>query len=146
MHTELKLEGREAVSQTVPQIPTTPPDEHSTYPRHPEVSEYAPCFATLYTAIPDLRRSGIAMHLRQLQLSLRPGSCGEGEVADDVAEGLSGEESAYFCHHIVLRRHWVFVDHWHRIEGRIDIPFWLVLCEGFPFRVIADDFDVDETA
>ena len=37
-----------------------------TYPCHPKILEHAPRFASLYASIIDLRKPGIAMHLRQL--------------------------------------------------------------------------------
>ena len=58
------------------------------------LAKNTPSLASFYTAIFDLRRSSVAMHLRQLKLRLSAGSAGEGGIADDVPESLSGNEEA----------------------------------------------------
>jgi hypothetical protein len=59
-----------------------------TYSRHLEVPQHTSSLSSLYTSIPYLRWSRVAMHLRQLQLGLSAGSLGKTQVADDVSEGL----------------------------------------------------------
>ncbi len=94
------------------------------------------------------------MHLRQLELGLRPGSGRKSQVADDVSEGLSvmANRSARHCgSQLDLRE-------WYRSSGKLcrcwgvmsgedgDLPFWFVFCEDLSLGVVADDFDVDEAA
>jgi hypothetical protein len=59
-----------------------------TYPRHLEIPQHTSPFATFNTPISDLRRAGIAMHLRQLQLRLGARPRGQGKIADDISKRL----------------------------------------------------------
>lgn len=65
-----------------------------TYSRHPEVPQYASSFSTLYTSISYLCRTCVAVHLGQLELCGGTYSRGKAQVADDVTEGLSGEQES----------------------------------------------------
>ena len=61
------------------------------YPCHSKMlAKNTPSLAAFYTSVSDLGRSSVAMHLRQLKLRLGAGPAGEGGIADDVPEGLSG--------------------------------------------------------
>jgi hypothetical protein len=62
---------------------------HETYPSHPDIREDTLRFTSHHTSTLDLRRSGIAVHLRELELGLCADTLGEGCVADEVAERLS---------------------------------------------------------
>lgn len=53
-----------------------------THSSHPKISKDTLSLAASNTSVLDLRRSGITMHLRELELSLCAGSLGEFGVAD----------------------------------------------------------------
>lgn len=77
------------ISQTLPTLHcSTNTTYQITYPRHLEIPQHTPSFATFNTPISDLRRAGIAMHLRQLQLRLGARPRGQGKIADDVSKRL----------------------------------------------------------
>lgn len=60
-----------------------------TYSCHAEITEDTSSFATSNTSVLDLGGTGVAVHLRQLQLSLGAGALWQKGVADDVAKCLS---------------------------------------------------------
>ena len=60
-----------------------------THPSHSKVPQYTSPLSPHDTSIPDLRGPGIAVHLAQLELSLRSRSLGERGIADDITQGLS---------------------------------------------------------
>jgi hypothetical protein len=59
------------------------------YSSQPEVAEDTTTLASHDTPVLDLRVPCIAVHLRELELSLRADSLRECGIADNVAEGLS---------------------------------------------------------
>lgn len=58
------------------------------YSRQLEIPEDTTRLASHDASVADLCRTGVAVHLRQLQLGLGAGSGGELRVADDVAQRL----------------------------------------------------------
>jgi hypothetical protein len=60
-----------------------------TYSCHAEITEDTTSLTTSNTSVLDLGGTGVAVHLRQLQLSLGAGALWQECVADDVAECLS---------------------------------------------------------
>jgi hypothetical protein len=61
------------------------------YTTHPEVAEDTAPLASHYTSVLDLGESRVAVHLRKLELGLGAHSLRQSGVADNVAEGLSGD-------------------------------------------------------
>lgn len=59
------------------------------YSSNPEVSENTPGCTSRHTAVLNLRRPGVGVHLRELQLGLGADTLGQRGVSDYVAEGLS---------------------------------------------------------
>ncbi len=67
------------------------------------MAQYALPSATHYAPVLDLRPVRIRVHLRKAQLRLSASSLGEGEVSDDVSQGLSvGDISVSCCSAIQL--------------------------------------------
>lgn len=60
-----------------------------TYSCHAEVSEDTATLCAHDTAVLDLCRAGVAVHLGELELRLRARALGQGGVADNVAKRLS---------------------------------------------------------
>lgn len=86
------------ISQTLPTLHcSTNPAHQITYPRHLEIPQHTPSFATFNTPISNLRRAGIAMHLRQLQLRLGARPRGQGKIADDVSKRLPIDPVSQQC-------------------------------------------------
>jgi hypothetical protein len=84
IHSELELIKHDALALSLCQ------DTQSTYPCHAKRPENSSTLATHGTAVLDLGRPCIAMHLTELQLRLCPCPLGQRCVADDVAERLPG--------------------------------------------------------
>ena len=64
-------------------------DQTATHSCHAEVPQYTSSLCTHDTAVPDLCRAGVAMHLAELELSLCARALGKRSVADNVAKSLS---------------------------------------------------------
>ena len=62
-----------------------------TYSCHAEVSEDTATLCAHDTAVLDLCRAGVAVHLGELELRLRARALRQGGVADNVAKRLSGQ-------------------------------------------------------
>jgi hypothetical protein len=60
-----------------------------TYACHAEVSENTATFCAHNTAVLDLCRAGVAVHLAELELRLRARALRERGVANNVAKSLS---------------------------------------------------------
>lgn len=60
-----------------------------TYSCHAEVSENTSSLCAHDTAVLDLCRAGVAVHLTELELRLRARALREGGITDDIAKGLS---------------------------------------------------------
>lgn len=59
------------------------------YSAHLKVAQHTTALAAHDAAVANLCRSGVAVHLRKLQLSLRADSRGEGRISDHVSQRLS---------------------------------------------------------
>ncbi len=59
-----------------------------THPSHPEVSHDTPSPSTHDASILYLRRAGVAVHLRELELGLRARSLWERDISDHISERL----------------------------------------------------------
>lgn len=62
------------------------------YPRHLEVSEDTTRSTSHNTTVADLRRTGVAVHLRELELGLGADSRWQRRVSDHVAKGLPANQ------------------------------------------------------
>ena len=60
-----------------------------TYSCHAEVPENTSSLCAHDTAVPDLCRAGVAVHLSELELRLRAGALRKRGVANNVAKSLS---------------------------------------------------------
>jgi hypothetical protein len=60
-----------------------------THSCHAEVSEDTATLCAHDTAVLDLCRASVAVHLAELKLRLRAGALGQGGVADNIAKSLS---------------------------------------------------------
>lgn len=85
VHTELVLQKHVSLCVLVLHIVL----QSQTYSCHAEVTENTLSLAASNTSILDLGGAGVAVHLRQLQLSLGARALRQECVADDVAECLS---------------------------------------------------------
>lgn len=65
----------------------------TTYSCHAEVSENTSSLCAHDTAVPDLCRASVAVHLAELELRLRAGTLRQGGVANNVAKSLSVQMS-----------------------------------------------------
>ena len=63
----------------------------TTYSCHAEISEDTSSLCAHDTAVPDLCRSGVTVHLAELELRLRAGALRKRGIADNVAKGLPVE-------------------------------------------------------
>lgn len=74
-----------------------------THSGHLERSQHTAPLASHDAAVANLRRSGVAVHLRELQLGSGSHSGRQGRVPDHVSEGLSknskGRQSAQILSH-----------------------------------------------
>ena len=64
-------------------------DHTATHSCHAEVSQYTSSLCAHDTAVLDLCRTGVAVHLAELELGLRARTLGKRGVADNIAKGLS---------------------------------------------------------
>ena len=64
-------------------------DQAATHSCHAEVPQYTSSLCAHDTAVLNLCRTGVAVHLAELELRLRAGALRQGGVADDIAECLS---------------------------------------------------------
>jgi hypothetical protein len=65
------------------------PAIQSTHSVDSEIAENTASSTRLDTAVLNLRRTSVGVHLRQLKLSLSADSAREGSIADHVAESLA---------------------------------------------------------
>ena len=71
-------------------MPTTGSyNQAATHSCHAEVSQYTSTLCAHDTAVLDLCRTCVAVHLAELELGLRARALGQGGVADNIAESLS---------------------------------------------------------
>jgi hypothetical protein len=68
-----------------------------TYSCHAEVSEDTATLCAHNTAVLDLCRAGVAVHLGELELRLRAGALRQGGVTDNVAKRLSARFIQSVC-------------------------------------------------
>lgn len=101
------------------------------YSSHSEVAEDTTALAAHYTPVLDLGVACVAVHLRELELSLRADSLRKGGIADQVSQSLSVSSS------VVAR--WE-----HQVQRRM--PFWLILRVHLPLGVVADIANLGETS
>jgi hypothetical protein len=64
-------------------------DYTTTHSRHAEISQYTSSFCAHDTAVLNLSRAGVAVHLAELELGLRARTLGQGGVANNIAKRLS---------------------------------------------------------
>lgn len=114
----------------------------STYPTHLEISQHTSSLTTQYTPVANLRRSGIAVHLCQLQLGLCPRPCRKRLVTDDVSECLS---VSFIPLASSSRSSFPGPG---RGSARVDAhaPLCLGRLKGLSLGVVADGLDVEEAA
>lgn len=67
------------------------------YSAHLKVAQYTTALAAHDAAVANLGRSGVAVHLRKLQLSLSADSRGERRISDHVSQRLSVASSVSSC-------------------------------------------------
>jgi len=86
------------------------------------------------------------MHLGQLELCLRAGSCWKAHIADDVSQSLSINKnlvSIALSIRIAFAESQCFCAMCWRLRV-LNVPLWFVRRENLPLGVIANDLDVDE--
>ena len=64
-------------------------DQAATHSCHAEVPQYTSSLCAHDTAVLNLCRTGVAVHLAELELGLRARALGQGSVADNIAKSLS---------------------------------------------------------
>jgi hypothetical protein len=64
-------------------------DHTTTHSCHTEVPQYTSSLCAHDTAVLDLCRTGVAVHLAELELGLRACTLGQGGVANNIAKSLS---------------------------------------------------------
>lgn len=103
-----------------------------TYPRHLKITQNTTPFSTFNTSVLDLCRSGIAVHLCQLDLCLSTGTSWQIHISYYVAKSLS-----ISCVSNPVGLQW---------GNEVCSPLGFMGREDLSFRMITDDSDVDIAA
>jgi len=86
------------------------------------------------------------MHLGQLELCLRAGSCWKAQIADDVSQSLPINENPrqYGSEHLNCIRRVAMPLRNVLASWILNVPLWFVRRENLPLSMIANDLDVDK--
>ena len=98
------------------------PTAASTHPSQPEIAENTSALAAHDTAVLNLCRTGVAVHLRQLELGLRADALRERGVADNVAQRLSVWPFVSHCMDATRELRWAPL----RLVLRVDLALGVV--------------------
>lgn len=119
---------------------------HFTHSVESEVPEHTTGSARGHAAVLDLCRTGVAVHLRQLELGLGAGTLRKAGIADDVAERLSIKSENQILGSIAISEpgHAMVAISFQCRRG-MSIPFGLHLRKCIALVVIPDQTSVNET-
>lgn len=116
-----------------------------THPVNSEVPEHTASGTRCHTAVLNLCRPGVGVHLRQLELGLGTGTSGQGGVADHVAERLAIIPDNVRSGSCQLNSQMgAFLESAGISPGQNFLPFGLGLLEGHALVVVTDQAGVDE--